>query len=203
MREFAFRPGTRTVTKERAGAVAWATNRRGRHTWKGPRVTEDIRLYLERHGYNPQLDRYNWVRKTLATIVDNDLGYWKLEEQGKNTVVVEFGFHDDVNLNGQGLPVRASREEHPGRPGIQGGPVVTAEVHPYDTQTQRVHEDFPPDRPVVQSTGIMPPLPGAPVPAPYRLDELVQLLTDWSHQAPEDYAKWVEAAIESLGGVVR
>lgn len=196
MKEMLFRPGTRTVTKERASAVAWATNRRGRNPWKGP-VVEEIQAYLKRHGYNPPLDNNrNWMRETLKAIESNGFGYLKVEDDGsgKRGRVIEFNFHDDVDLNGHSLPEKATIEANQSRAQMERyhGPAITLQEA----------EELARTGPVVKSTGVMPPLPGLAVPPPYGLDHLVQLLTDWSHKAPEDYAKWIEAATEVLEGVV-
>jgi hypothetical protein len=214
MKELVFKPGTRNVTIERTSAIAWATNRRGRNPWKG-NVTSEIRNYLAAQGYQPDLSRRaGWVQTTLQSIEANGFGYLKREPADPSvggragaTTIIEFNFHDDIDLNGHGLPAKATVELSAQKAQLERfrGP-----GYANDSQTERLIHDFPSaattlealGRPVVQSTGVMPPLPGVAVPPPYGLDHLVQLLTDWSHKAPEDYAKWIEAATEVLEGVV-
>lgn len=176
MRRIEWEPGIYTATKERASALAWATNRRGRNPWVGKNVTSDILAYLADHGY--VVDSRYKLLTTMKSLVNRNYAYIHFADGGKK--VKEFGFFPDVDLNGHGLPEKAKKPEPVANPHID-----------------KVVEDAQPVKGYA-GPAMMPPLPAAPEPPIYRLDELVKNLKKWHEGNPETFASWIDAAIESL-----
>lgn len=173
-------------SKECISAVAWATMRRARVSWKSDNVNATIREYLAREA-DYIMDPAD-VAYVMHWLVDNGYAWRKDDAPGKR--VVEFGFHQDVDLTGHPKP----------KPGVTSriarlraeAEAVGMTVQPA-TEPEEGVKHFPEDVSDV-------PLPGEPPPPPppYRLDELVKLLTDWADSDPDKYATYVDAAIERL-----
>jgi hypothetical protein len=166
-RKIEWEPGIYQATKERASAIAWASNRRGSRVWIGKNVTNEITTYLQEHGYQTSHNKILGVMKKLA-----DTNYAYIRHSDNKRSVKEFGFLPDMDLTGHSLPERKT--------------VVLQEpqAHIYDAT-----QPHPPT---------LPPIPAAPEPPLYRLDELEKQLKLWAEKDHETYAGWIDAAIESL-----
>jgi hypothetical protein len=179
MRKIEFIPGMTESMKERVSAIAWATNHRGRNSWQSKNVTVTIAEYLNDHGYEV---KRSLIQSALKAIEHYGWG-WKragqnLTGQRGGNRIIEFGFHPDIDLTGHGLPESV---------GVKAPAPSDPAIH----STDKLFEDTP-----------FPPLPAAPEPPIYRLDELSKLLKEWSEKDQETYANWVDQAVENLRRVV-
>lgn len=170
MRKIEWESGTTGAIKERASALAWASNRRGNRVWVGKNVTQMITDYLVQHGYQVDRGRVINIMKRLA---DENYAYLRYSDAKKR--VLEWGFMPDVELTGHFLPLSTTRKN--------------------EETTQQIQEPISPGG---TNTFVLPPIPAAKEPPLYRLDELEKLLRAWSEKDHETYATWIDAAIESL-----
>jgi len=123
MRKIEWEPKTYTSVKERASAIAWATNRRGSRVWVGKNVTQQITDYLHEHGYKVDRSRVLMVMKRLAA---DRYAYIRMGDGDRS--VAEWGFMPDVELSGHGLPEKEGLPEaaDPGKASILTLPPIPA-----------------------------------------------------------------------------
>lgn len=189
MRKIEFPPGTSPETKERVGAVAWATLRRAQASWKGNNVNEDIRDYISEHsGYVMSSTDINmvfhWVQK-------QGYGFAKTDPSGKKRLV-EFGFNLDVDLTPfPQPPSKLTRQAAKLAGQLQTHMNGATAVLVAPSEAEETGEDT--------QKGTAPPLPGQPLKPPRYVEaELNKGLDNWAEKDPEAYAEWADAALEYL-----
>lgn len=175
MREIQYKKPRYRKTQEIVGAIAWATNRRGRYPWKSPSVPAQLEQYLQNHGFSITRQQ---IHTALRAIEEEGFGYRRLHPGGTRTI--EFNFHSDVVLDDLPLPnklaVNGTKEK------VQESTSASGE-----------------DEPAIASTpSVIIPIPAEPEPEPYRFLELKTLLQNWCKKDAEAYSTWVDTAIRSL-----
>jgi hypothetical protein len=173
-------------SKERIAAVAWATIRRGRVSWKSENVNETVREYLAREaGYI--MDPAD-VAYVLNWLVDNGYG-WRKEDPNGNKRTVEFGINQDVDLTGHPKP-KAGVTSRIAR--------LRAEAEAVGMTVAPVQEPEGAANRLIGVNDMPMPGPEPPPPPVYRLDELAKLLSEWAEADHDAYARYVDTAIDRL-----
>ena len=174
-------------TRQIVEALAWATNRRGRITWKSEsNVVHLIVKYLDDHNVSLRSDTLHGVnhqvRNTMKRLVAE--GYAEIAQAKPGTSYTMFRFKDDVDITGY-TPMFTDSEGRVERREV-GREVVVGNDNP-------AH--------VITAGPIDIPLPPAPKPARYLEDDVNKALDTWAERDAEGYAKWAETVTERLGAL--
>lgn len=167
------------TTKYTLEAIVWATNRRGRVSWKDNNgVSTQIIGYLKEHKVDlPDLNAKR-VAHVINRLVNEGYAWVKYGGHGGyGTKIVEFGFKEDVNLTGY-------------TPQYEKG------------EWEKMKNSLPEQTPAVLPTPIPPP-PLPPIPYQrYHAIEIDDLLHRWALQDAEGYAEWADKLIAHLGVIL-
>jgi len=162
------------TTWDMVDAIAWATNRRGRNTWKSSNVAQQIRDYILDHGGHPDMYPRSRVVAVMNKLTNE--GYATLSTEGKR--YTSFRFFPDVNLN-------RDTPEFVGRKSM----IEPADL---DDNVIFVNDDEVGGLPVPQEK-----------PERWMANEINQWLDKFAEQSPETYAKYAERLVAGLKTVVK